>query len=59
MVTERYSWASVAAQTVDVYRAALREATSFDARQAEAMLANRPTIVVPEGNLLAMEGALS
>ena len=35
----------------------MRESITFDARQAEVMLETRPTIVVPEGNLL--EGVLS
>lgn len=57
MVRDRYGWDNVATLTTAVYRSALLETSSFDARQAEAMLGNRPTIVVPEGNLL--EGVLS
>lgn len=59
MVRERFSWSTVAENTIAVYRKALSDAPRFDARQAEAMLASRPTIVVPEGNLLALEGVLS
>jgi glycogen(starch) synthase len=59
MVRSRYGWGSVAQRTTEVYRTALREAPVFDARQAEAMLESRPTIVVPEGNLLALEGVFS
>jgi glycogen(starch) synthase len=57
MVARQYGWATVAERTAAVYREAVREAPVFDAGQAAEMLANRPTIVVPEGNLLAIGGA--
>lgn len=57
MVIERYGWEQVARSTVAVYEDALAQAPTFDARQVEELLANRPTIVVPEGNLLELEGA--
>lgn len=56
MVAQRYGWATVAQRTVRVYRLAVSEAPAFDAGQAAAMLANRPPIQVPEGNLLALDG---
>ncbi|MBT8228221.1 MAG: glycosyltransferase family 4 protein [Dactylosporangium sp.] len=52
MVRDRFGWDNVAALTTDVYRTALRDVSTFDPRQAEAMLASKPIIVVPEGNLL-------
>ena len=52
MVRDRYGWSNVATLTTEVYRSALRETSAFDTRQAEAMLSGRPTIVVPDGNLL-------
>jgi glycogen(starch) synthase len=57
MVRDRFGWGNIADLTVAEYRTAQREAPAFDARQAQAMLDGRPTIVVPEGNLL--EGVLS
>jgi glycogen(starch) synthase len=55
MVTERYSWATVARRTVEAYGGAIRQAPGFDVNPAASMLAGvvRPRIVVPEGNLLA------
>jgi glycogen synthase len=57
MVRDRFGWNNIAEMTHRVYQAAMRDAPSFDAKQAEALLESRPTIVVPEGNLL--EGVLS
>jgi glycogen(starch) synthase len=55
MVTERYSWSTVARRTVEAYATAIRQTPAFDAREAATMLAGtqRARIVVPEGNLLA------
>jgi glycogen synthase len=53
MVTERYAWSAIAARTAKAYAAATREAPAPEDRQPE----NRPTIVVPEGNLLAGVGS--
>ncbi|HLL65251.1 MAG TPA: glycosyltransferase family 4 protein [Micromonosporaceae bacterium] len=52
MVVERYGWSTVACRTAAVYRAAVRQAPSFDPGQATALLASLSPIVVPEGNLL-------
>jgi glycogen(starch) synthase len=56
MVVERYGWATIARRTVEMYATAIRQTPTFDAREAASMLAgaDRPRIVVPEGNLLAM-----
>jgi glycogen(starch) synthase len=60
VVNERYTWATIARRTAAVYEAAVRQGSAFETRQAAAALENgRPDIVVPEGNLLALEGALS
>jgi glycogen synthase len=61
MVAERYGWATVARRTVEAYATAIRQAPGFDAGEAASMLAGteRPRIVVPEGNLLALGGAMS
>jgi glycogen(starch) synthase len=60
MVAERYGWDTVARRTAEVYATAAREAPGFAARRAANYLEHgRPAIVVPEGNLLALEGALS
>jgi glycogen(starch) synthase len=61
MVAERYGWATVARRTVEAYATAVRQAPAFDERQAASILAGaaRPRIVVPEGNLLSLESALS
>jgi glycogen(starch) synthase len=61
MIAERYGWATVARRTVEAYATAIRQAPAFDAKEAATMLAGaeRPRIVVPEGNLLALEGACS
>jgi glycogen(starch) synthase len=57
-VLDQYSWGAIAAGTAEVYRTAVREAPAFEARQASVAVARgRPTIEVPEGNLLALEGA--
>jgi glycogen(starch) synthase len=59
LVRQRFGWGKIAGQTAEVYRSAISAAPAFDARQAEAVLADRPEIVVPEGNLLdALEGAV-
>jgi glycogen synthase len=60
MITERYAWATVARRTVEAYATTIRNAPAFDAAEAARMLASteRPRIVVPEGNLLALEGVL-
>jgi glycogen(starch) synthase len=60
MVVERYTWATIAERTASVYAAAIGQRSAFETRRAAAALANgRPSIVVPDGNLLALEGAVS
>jgi glycogen(starch) synthase len=60
MVAERYGWATIAARTVAAYASAQRESSSFNTRQATALLSDgRAKVVVPEGNLLALDGAVS
>ncbi|TDC70013.1 glycosyltransferase family 1 protein, partial [Micromonospora sp. KC606] len=59
MVSERYGWATIAARTAGSYSAARREHGSFQARRAAALLGGgRSRISIPEGNLLAMDGAV-
>jgi glycogen synthase len=54
MVAEQYGWDTIARSTAEVYSAAVGEAPTFAAKQAEHYLEHgRPRIVVPEGNLLA------
>ncbi|MBQ0897533.1 glycosyltransferase family 4 protein [Micromonospora sp. U56] len=58
MVSRRYGWATIAARTADSYAAARRDHGTFQARRATTLLAGgRPRIAIPEGNLLAMDGA--
>jgi glycogen(starch) synthase len=55
MVSERYGWPTIAANTADVYATAIAEAPGFAAKQAAAILEHgRPQIVVPDGNLLTL-----
>jgi glycogen(starch) synthase len=57
MVGERYGWSTIAADTAGVYSTAVHEAPGFAAKQAAAAMEHgRPQIVVPDGNLLALEG---
>ena len=57
MVRTRYGWSSIAAKTAETYRATIAN-TPENRAQARARLATtRPAIVVPEGNLLALDGA--
>jgi glycogen(starch) synthase len=60
MVTERYGWTTIADRTAAVYAAAGRAGGSLATRQAASTLGGgHPKIVVPEGNLLALDGAAS
>jgi glycogen synthase len=53
MVGERYGWATIARNTAAVYERGAKEAPGFAAEQTAAYLEQgRPSIVVPEGNLL-------
>jgi glycogen(starch) synthase len=57
MVATRYGWASIAARTAGAYRHTI-DNTPENRAQARARLATtRPSIVVPDGNLLALDGA--
>ncbi|WBC00027.1 MULTISPECIES: glycosyltransferase family 4 protein [unclassified Solwaraspora] len=57
LVTRRYGWATIAAQTAATYAAAVREAPGFNTRRAAAQLAGGAAkLVVPDGNLLAAVG---
>ncbi len=53
MVETRYGWSSIASRTAGAYREAMGLGAMVRPRTAP-----RPRIVVPEGNLLALEGAL-
>jgi glycogen(starch) synthase len=53
MVSARYSWATIADRTAGGYRAAVRDNPTLQARITGRHPDNRPTIVVPDGNLLA------
>jgi glycogen(starch) synthase len=56
MVGEKYAWQTIAANTAEVYATAVYEAPGYAARQATSYLEQgRPRIVVPDGNLLALE----
>ncbi|OLB76442.1 MAG: glycosyl transferase family 1 [Actinobacteria bacterium 13_2_20CM_2_71_6] len=58
MVESRYGWVSIAARTAGTYRTTIAN-TPENRAQARAKLATaRRTIVVPDGNLLALDGAL-
>ena len=57
MVESRYGWASIAEQTADAYRATVAGAPENRAQARARVAAQRQPIVVPEGNLLALDGA--
>ena len=60
MVAERYAWESIAERTAAAYRTAVRDQPGFEARAALAQMSgNRAQVSVPDGNLLALEGAAS
>ncbi|MGN9812496.1 glycosyltransferase family 4 protein [Micromonospora sp. BQ11] len=55
MVGERYGWATIAARTAATYATARREHGPVQVRRVAARLGGgRQTIVIPEGNLLAV-----
>jgi glycogen(starch) synthase len=54
MVQTRYGWSAIARKTAASYRAAVTGAPEAQAQARAKLLAARPTIVVPEGNLLAL-----
>jgi glycogen(starch) synthase len=58
MVSQRYGWPAVAARTAESYAAARRAASRYELERNAELLANgRAQVVVPEGNLLARDGA--
>ncbi|MFC6020961.1 glycosyltransferase family 4 protein [Plantactinospora solaniradicis] len=58
MVSERYGWASIAARTAAVYASAAGGGTAGRTRSGGGALGGvSAPIVVPEGNLLALDGA--
>ena len=57
MVSRRYGWVSIAEQTAGVYRQAVAATPESRAAARAKLSSARPTIVVPEGNLLAPEPA--
>jgi glycogen(starch) synthase len=59
MVSERYGWGAIAARTASGYVSAAHDSPTLQARIAARHPDVRPTIVVPEGNLLAGAAAAS
>ncbi|SDZ12341.1 glycogen(starch) synthase, partial [Micromonospora pattaloongensis] len=58
MVAERYGWATIAARTAAAYVTAQREVAGFNTlRAATRLTEGRPTIVIREGNLLALDAS--
>jgi glycogen(starch) synthase len=57
MVETRYGWSAIAQKTADGYRGAIARAPENQARARARVVASRPMIVVPDGNLLALDGA--
>jgi glycogen(starch) synthase len=53
MVARRYGWAAIAARTAAVYRRAAGGTAASRAEARARLASGRPSIVVPEGNLLA------
>jgi glycogen(starch) synthase len=56
MVKTRYGWSAIARRTADSYRATVGQAPENQAQVRARVVASRPMIVVPEGNLLALDG---
>jgi glycogen(starch) synthase len=53
MVARRYGWASIAAQTAGVYRQSVAAAPESRAAARAKLASGRPSVAIPEGNLLA------
>jgi glycogen(starch) synthase len=53
MVARRYGWAAIAARTAGVYRQTIASTPESRAQARARLASGSPTIVVPEGNLLA------
>ncbi len=54
MVQTRYDWASITSRTAAAYRATIASEPETRAEARARLVTNRPPIVVPEGNLLAV-----
>jgi glycogen(starch) synthase len=57
MVRDRYGWTSIATKTTDTYRKTINNTPESRAQARARLAGDRRTIVVPEGNLLALDGA--
>ncbi|HKT03038.1 MAG TPA: glycosyltransferase family 4 protein [Rugosimonospora sp.] len=59
MVQTRYGWAAIAKRTAASYRRTVARSPEnrAKARARAKLVTSRPTIVVPEGNLLTLDGA--
>jgi glycogen synthase len=57
MVQTRYGWCAIAHATADSYRSTVAAAPENRAQARARLVTGRPTIVVPEGNLLTLDGA--
>jgi len=58
MVRTRYDWPGIATRTAATYRATIADQPENRAEARARLAARHPAIVVPEGNLLALDGAL-
>ncbi len=58
MVRTRYDWPGIATRTAATYRATIADQPENRAEARARLAAHRPAIVVREGNLLALDGAL-
>jgi glycogen(starch) synthase len=56
MVRTRYGWPAIAARTAAAYRATIDNTPEKQAQARARLATRRPAIVVPEGNLLALDG---
>jgi glycogen(starch) synthase len=54
MVHERYAWPTIATRTAETYRSVIADAPENRAQARARLAAERPAIVVPEGNLLSL-----
>jgi glycogen(starch) synthase len=57
MVRTRYGWPAIAAQTAAAYHGTIDNSPENQAQARARLITHRPTIVVPDGNLLALDGA--
>ena len=59
MVAGRYGWSSIAGRTVAAYAGAIDSTPEHTALTRARLAAGRPDLVVPEGNLLARQDAMT